>query len=57
MAIIRKLEPIDLELYCCDFNDVCENDVTHQISEDDGTDKKYYCLEHTDEVRDKLLAK
>lgn len=57
MSIIRKLEPKDAILQCCDFNDVCEEEVTHSISENNGTEKKFYCLEHADQLREVIFKK
>lgn len=54
MSIIRKLDEID-DFLCCDHNDVCEGEVSHVVCEDDGTDKKYYCCEHADIIRERLF--
>lgn len=56
MSVIRKLDEVD-DLLCCDHNDVCEGAVTHAVSEDDGTGKKYYCCEHADVIRERMFKK
>ncbi len=56
MTAIRKLDEVD-ELLCCDFNDVCEGDVTHSVDEGDDTVKKYYCCEHADLIRERIFKK
>lgn len=54
MSIIRKLEPAALKDFCCDFNDVCEGEVTHKVTEDNGTNPLYYCCEHMDLIRESV---
>lgn len=54
MVMIRKLEPVGLETFCCDFNDICEGTVTHKVIDDGSTNEKYYCEEHVDVLREKL---
>lgn len=56
MSVIRKLDEVD-DLLCCDHNDVCEGAVTHVVSEDDGTSKKYYCCDHADVIRERMFKK
>lgn len=57
MSVIRKLEHKDTVLHCCDFNDVCEEEVTHSITNDNGTDKKFYCTEHVNQLREVIFKK
>lgn len=56
MCIIRKEDPKSLKAFCCDFNDVCEKSVTHKVTTDTGTNEKYYCQEHLDEIRDTVVG-
>lgn len=57
MSIIRKLEPKETTLQCCDFNDVCEGEVTHCVTENDRTEIRFYCQEHIDQLREDILKK
>lgn len=57
MSIIQKLEPDEVALQCCDYNDICEGEVTHCITDNSKNDKKFYCKEHTDELREIIFKK
>lgn len=56
MSVIRKLDEVE-NFLCCEQNDVCENEVTHSVCDDNGSNKKYFCCEHVEHIREELFGK
>lgn len=53
--VIRKVEDHVGKNFCCDANDVCEGQVTHFVSQNDGSNKLWYCKDHIGEKRERII--